>query len=897
MPDQARLDLKNSILQLIVLNKDGAKHINVQLALALANLALQFLNWKDAVPELVNSLGGVPETVPALLEFLRVLPEELSSNRRIPITDDEFRSRSIELLGNNAEDVMRLLISYIQAPQFANHKGLIFQCFNSWLKEINPREIINSPFLDLVFQSLNDPETFDPVVDCICSMIRETRDIDDSIDMIEALYPRVISLRPLILQHKDELDTFEGLTLMFAEAGESWHMLIARAPKDFRSLVEALAECAAYDEDLDVVKYTFYFWHLLQQMIIMERYDQARNELGDIFLKLTEVLIGHLQYPISGTATDPFSGNREAEEKFKSFRHEMGDVLKDCCRVVGSSRALAIPYKQIYDVIEKQSKGEAVSWQSIEAPLFSIRCIGREVDPNENEILPHFMKLVDKLPEHDKIRYTATLVLGRYTEWSIKHPEYLEAQLNYITVGFSSKDSSVVNAAAQALRDICYDCGPLLVNYVDQLYPFYEKIGTSLSLSQYYNVTKGIASVVAAQSIGDVGKSLERFGEPICRRLVELSKLNPETSVYHTIADQIELLVIFVRTVDVEVPVGTQHPVAKFVFDVLPILNNILTQHGSSTAVSERYCKFLRSSILKCRANLLSILPSIMETLVTQFQAHHYGSYLWVTGAVLQEYTTDDLGDQVVNTVWEFTQQQIRSVLQYLSSHSNFREVPDLFDDFFLMMGDVAISYPFRLIASTDLFVPVYEVALLGIELYETDPVISVLRFLIDLFGYGSRYPPNSAYRVIPDDVRDLVLELIRERGGELFSKLLIGRIYSLPRDAQLDASTLMMNLLQLVDPAQGSTWIAATLDSLPANTVSPEEKNKLIEPISAALISGNLKRIKTLLNDFVNWYRRRNLSPRGSSLLGSSGNNDNSTRRSSQSFSASSAGGVSRFT
>lgn len=864
LPDQARIDLKNSLLQLIVSNKEGAKLINIQLALALANLALQLLSWTNAVQDLVSLLGKSPDTIPALLEFLKVLPEELSHNRRIPMTDQEFRVRTTELLTNNAEDVMRLLLSYLESTQDEAVKTLIFQCFGSWLREINPRQIINSPFLDLIFQALNDQSTFEPAVDCICSMIRETREVDDSMDMIQALYPKVIALRSLIVQSKDDLDTFEGLTAIFAEAGDSWHPLAARAPKDFRPLVEAIAECAAYDEDLDVVKYTFNFWYMLQQMIVTDRFSEARNEFGDIYLKLIDILMDRLQYPSSSNNADPFNGNREAEDKFKSFRHEMGDVLKDCCSVVGSSKALSRPFERIRTCLQGKAEGKAYSWQAIEAGLFAIRCMGSQVQPSESEIMPQFMNLLTQLPNDVKVRYTTTLILGRYTEWSNSHPEFLEVQLNYITAGFTDNQSlDVMTAAAQALADFCYDCGSLLVEFADQIFSFYEQVSPKLSPNSYFTLTRGIAFLISAQPIASVGVSLGRFGGPICQQLLELAKLPSDLGTQKLIASKIEVLVIFVREVEVKVPPRVEDPLAKFVLEVLPVLNTVLQAHGEATPVYEKYCKFLRSSIFSCRSHLLSILPTIAETVVTQFQQHHFGSYLWVSGAIIRTYSSEDLGEQVVNSVWEFTVTQIKNFLAYISTIKDIRQVGDLIEDFFLMMGDAVLEYPFRFIANQELFTAVYTFAVYSLDLYETDPVNAVLRFLTDLFGYGMPYPPTSAFKTVPDNVRQAIIQLAREKGFELCCKLIIGQIDSLPRDSHYDASMLLVDLLTLVDAAQGSSWIADTLNTLPADSVSVEEKNKLIQPVSVALSSGDMKKVKYLIGDFITLYRRRNTAPR----------------------------------
>lgn len=119
-----------------------------------------------------------------------------------------------------------------------------------------------------------------------------------------------------------------------------------------------------------------------------------------------------------------FNDNHENDEKFRAFRHQMGDILKDCCKVVGDSRALEIPYEHIVQALEAQARGENVSWQVVEASLFAIRCMGRMISNYEEELMPQIMKLIERLPENDMVRYTATLLLGRYSEWSRKHPEF-----------------------------------------------------------------------------------------------------------------------------------------------------------------------------------------------------------------------------------------------------------------------------------------------------------------------------------------------------------------------------------------------------------------------------------------------------------------------------------------
>lgn len=58
----------------------------IQLCLAISGLALQVPAWERVVETLIDSFGRNPATVPTLLEFLTLLPEEVSGNTRIPIS-------------------------------------------------------------------------------------------------------------------------------------------------------------------------------------------------------------------------------------------------------------------------------------------------------------------------------------------------------------------------------------------------------------------------------------------------------------------------------------------------------------------------------------------------------------------------------------------------------------------------------------------------------------------------------------------------------------------------------------------------------------------------------------------------------------------------------------------
>ena len=118
--------------------------------------------------------------------------------------------------------------------------------------------------------------------------------------------------------------------------------------------------------------------------------------------------------------TDLFDGDREEEEKFREFRHQMGDVLKDCCEVITVTECLNKAFTLIQHWIAtygpQASESKVPRWQKLEAPLFSLRAMGRLVPPDEKTVLHQVIPLIVQIPDHEKLRFQGIMALGRYTE-------------------------------------------------------------------------------------------------------------------------------------------------------------------------------------------------------------------------------------------------------------------------------------------------------------------------------------------------------------------------------------------------------------------------------------------------------------------------------------------------
>ena len=376
--------------------------------------------------------------------------------------------------------------------------------------------------------ALSVDSSFEAAVDCMCTILRDTREVDESIEIIQLIYPRLVSLRPRIAQaaESEDQDTYKGYTRLFAEAGEHWVVMIARLPNEFAALVEAILECCARDSDREAISLTFLFWYEFKQMIVLDRYQEARKVFASTFAKLVDVMVTHLQFPIpdGSDESDLFDGDREQEEKFREFRHQMGDVLKDCCEVISVTeclgKAFALIQQWIANYASQVTSTKVPHWQELEAPLFGMRAMGRMVSPEENVVLRQVIPLMVQIPDHEKLRFQAIMALGRYTEWTSQHPGFLQPQLNFVMAAFKHKSKEVVKAAALAFRFFGTDCRELLADHVTQLHNFYESILDDLPTVSQEELTEGVACVVSAQPVDNIYPMFKLYCDPIISRMM-----------------------------------------------------------------------------------------------------------------------------------------------------------------------------------------------------------------------------------------------------------------------------------------------------------------------------------------------------------------------------------------
>ncbi|KZF25416.1 putative mRNA transport regulator [Xylona heveae TC161] len=876
LPRETLPALRDSLLSLLTSYRAGPRPVRIQLCVCLANLAIFMLEWKNVLQTIVATLGTEAENLSCILDFLRVLPEEVTEGRKIHLTEDELAQRTKELLEDNAGQVLNLLGQYSQSSESAATNPQLLECITSWLREVPISDIVQSPLLDIVVNALSVDDSFESAVECMCAIFKETRDVDETLGVIQTLYPRVVALRPKIAQaaEEEDLEMFKGVTRLFAEAGEAWVVLIARLPSQFRGLVEAVLECAARDKDRESISLTFLFWYELKQYLTLEKYIQARMEYADIYSKLVDIMVKHLEFPRpeGGNDTDLFDGDREQEEKFRQFRHQMGDVLKDCCEVIGVTECLGKAFQLIQQWVSKYASQATDTnvphWQELEAPLFSMRAMGRMVSSEESHVLPQVMPLLVQIPSHEKVRFQAIMALARYTEWTAEHPEFLESQLQYIIAGFQHPSKEVVRASALALRYFCNDCKDLLKDHVTQLQSFYESVIDKLPTASQEEVTEGVASVVSAQPVDKVYQTFKLYCDPLMTRLMHLANHAHDEKGKLAVADHLQLITIFVQWVQPYVSPSEANPAVKYCQEIFPVLATISDNFTTFPPILERVCRCWRHMVLSYRTAISPMLPALADKLASGFAASKQGCFLWATDSIVREFAegAEFVDQTTTDAIFQFFEQQAVTFFRALNDLPP-EDLPDVIEDFFRLLIDALLYYPYKFIPSA-LTTHILSAALTALTLQQVEPLAATLHFLRDLLAYGSETPPGSSFDTAgstttnPPEIRAAVKQLFLAHGDEMVKRLLTGMMFHFPKDSIPDASGALLGLFELL-PTEVAIWIKQTVELLPQGSVSPQETERLMNGISQRIQSGELRKLRVLIQDFTTSYRRRNVAPR----------------------------------
>jgi transportin-3 len=278
------------------------------------------------------------------------------------------------------------------------------------------------------------------------------------------------------------------------------------------------------------------------------------------------------------------------------------------------------------------------------------------------------------------------------------------------------------------------------------------------------------------------------------------------------------------------------------------------------------------------------LLPDLATQLTQGFDKSRQGCFLWATASIVREFSQggDEVDPSMANAVFQFYEQQAKTFLRILNDLPP-EELPDceyfshlvsiqmsltlrkVIEDFFRLAADMVLYFPTESITS-----PLMDTILLAacssLTLLKEEPIMATLHFLRDLLGYGRNHAPSSSFdhtrHEVPEALRTRVKELVVGTGVQLVQRIMTGMMYSFPEGCFPDSSGVLLDLFELM-PEQIAVWVQQTVAMLPQGSITPQESERFLNNIRQRIQTGDIRMIRTILQDFTTSYRRRNVAPR----------------------------------
>lgn len=739
-------------------------------------------------------------------------------------------------------------------------QSAILSCLASWLRcgEISVSVLLSTPLFAMSFDALSSDPLFDVAVDVVCDIINETQEIEENMDAIQLIVPRILALRPDLAKAAadDDDDKVRGLCRVFVQAAETYHHLILRHRQEFWPLVEAVSECASYS-DLDIVQITFRFWYLLATDLgkISERHqDPTMAPMLDVYKRLLDIIVKHLRFPDN---LDTLTG--QERDDLRSFRHYMGDTLKDCCHVLGSQPCLARSLSMIQDVLQRGASGSGatVAWQDVEAPLFSMRAMGAEANPRDDDVVPKIIDLIPSLPQHPKLNYAALLVISRYTEWVDHHPDRIPGLLSYISAGFSANDADVMAAASQAMNFLCQDCKRHLVPFLPQLYEFFQQVTESLEPEDLMSISEAIAHIIAGMPPQEASQPLLQFTQPLLQTLHTIAGKGPGATKdeLRKAGDRMEQLERFLYILgDRLASAGAlSSECSKTCQEVYSVLDQILAQHGTTYFVSERACALIRRALVFFGDAALATLPALLSRMAADFDRTGFPAYVWIVGKTIDGYASTN-SDEALRSAMRDAFERVSAKLMSLLERARLQDIADVIDDYVHACSAIVARCP-SLILLSPVFAPAFQTAVAALGLYQPGLVSASLDFIRDVVGHEAiqgapGQPQQTSSASSPAELQAFagaIRQVVDQHGYSLISILLQGLVTSFePEDLGTVLTTV--RVLCMTFPQQVSAWIEPASETLPTANVSLQDRATFVAGMREALAASSLEGVRATL-------------------------------------------------
>uniref|UniRef100_A0A4W3H0D8 Transportin 3 n=1 Tax=Callorhinchus milii TaxID=7868 RepID=A0A4W3H0D8_CALMI len=674
LPPETHLALRDSLLTHIQNLKDISPVIVTQLALAIADLALQMASWKGCVQMLIEK-----SSLCFLLEILTVLPEEVHS-RSLRIGANR-RTEIIEDLAYSSSTVVSLLTACAEQAG-SEEKTLIrvFRCLGSWfnLGVLDSSFMANNRLLLNLFQALQRDNTstnlHEAACDCICSALYAIENVESTLPLALHLFQGVLTLE------------------------SAYHMAVAREDLDNVILLFLSPQ---------VAEISFNFWYRLGEHLY-KMSDPSRHAVFRPYIqRLLHALARHCQLE------PDHEGIPEDSDDFGEFRMRVSDLVKDVIFLVGSMECFT-----------------QFSCALPPSPVVGVALAGGDNNPTLAEVLEAVVQLPDNV--NLAVRYTSIELVGELNEVVDRNPRFLDPVLHYLMKGLREK--VLASASAKAIQSICSSCRDHMTQHFEGLLEIARSLDTfSLSHEAAIGLLKGTALVLCRLPLDKITKCLSELCAVQVLALKKLLAQEPGNGLATDPTIWLDRLAVIFRHTNPIVENGQTHPCQKVIHEIWPVLSETLNKHQGDNRIVERCCRCLRFAVRCVGKGSAALLQPLVTQMVNVYRVHPHSCFLYLGSILVDEYGMEEGCRQ---GLLDMVQALCMPTFQLLEQPNGLRDHPDTVDDLFRLATRFIQRSPATLLQS-QIIVHILNCAIAAVILDHRDANCSIMKFLRDLIHTG----------------------------------------------------------------------------------------------------------------------------------------------------------------
>lgn len=814
LPADSRVSLRDSLLGHVTRFGSASQPVVTQLALAVADLAVQMVEWKDAVGDLISRLAQDGSSVTMLLETLTVLPEEidsphfrLGSNRRKDVTEEMRKAGAVVL------SLLSTCYDTFQGERSITVK--ILRCFASWMYlEAFPLDsLVSNPLMLVPFQQLAladvDCQVQEAAADCICSTLYICENSPNYLPLAQFLQPKVYSLFPCYEQSVAEEDTDKAINFcrIFTEMAESFMDYFLYSPNeglgDFNTLTLVL-ECAKH-QDYEVAEKTYSFWYRLSERLYQRDDTGFWDQFGPHVEALILALCGQCRFD------DDRQDIPDSQDDFVEFRHRTVELVYDIVFVVGSLTC----FKKLYSTVA----GPQVAWPDVEAALYVMQAIAKRINTECNDdVIRQVLQAVVSLPSdsHVLLHHSALKLVGKLSDWINSHSDSLEAVLAYLVRALNAP--VLASEAAFALDNLCQGCKRKLGQHFDGLL---QIVGAADSLKMSNSAVVGllrgaceVLSLLPAETVTAHMQQLCSLSFGPLQDLVSLRKKKHADSGLSVVDCLDRLAAIFRYTTPTVADGAPSHPCQPVIEQLWPLLSSCCAAFSGDAKIVEKWCRCIKYALRCLHRHSSGLIGSLANQMVAIYNSEPHSSLLYLASILVDEYGKE-LG--CVQGLVDMLQALCQVTFKLLSEDDGLLHNPDTVDDLYRLCSRFLQRAPLAFFQSS-VVSSIMECTLASLMLHHREAHSSVCKFIYELLR--SRDNKSQSSEELEARLAQ-VQKVLGEFGPTIVCQVITGCASQLPSYTFVDLGDILWELGRFSSQAL-SDWVKSALVQLLADDSKP---------------------------------------------------------------------------